>query len=327
MGLPSFAGQSRNPYRMGDIMQRGNYKRPSLYKLINRDKYLILLVLPCILFFLIFHYAPMIWNIIAFQKYSIRGGIFGSTWVGMANFQRFFRNPNAVRVIRNTFALSGLDLVWGFPVPILFALLLNEIKHDAFRRIIQTFSYLPHFISTVILVGIMRIFLAPNTGLINTVLRALGYDQVSFFTDPGMFRSLYVISSIWQNFGWDSIIYFAAISSVNPELYEAAIVDGANRKAKLLHITLPSILPTIITLLILRIGWLMSVGFEKVILMYNPAVYETADVISTYVYRNGLLEADYSYGTAIGLFNSAVSLVLLVSANQISKRLSETSLF
>jgi len=296
-------------------------------KSLKRDKYLVMMVLPCIAFFVIFHFIPMFWNIIAFQKYNIRGGIFESTWVGLSNFERFFASPNAARVIGNTFIISFMDLIMGFPVPIIFALFLSEIKNKYVKRTIQTFTYLPHFISVVVVVGMMKIFLSPTDGIVNNIITSLGGSPIDFFSTAGVFRWLYVLSNIWQNFGWDSIIYFAAVAGINPELYEAAEVDGAGRWTKMFHISLPSISPTIITLLIMRIGWLLSVGFEKIILMYNEATYQTADVISSYVFRVGILNADFSYGTAIGLFNSLVSIILIAGANFISKRLSDTSLF
>jgi len=296
-------------------------------KSLKRDKYLVMMVLPCIAFFVIFHFIPMFWNIISFQKYNIRGGIFESTWVGLSNFERFFASPNAARVIGNTFIISFMDLIMGFPVPIIFALFLSEIKNKYVKRTIQTFTYLPHFISVVVVVGMMKIFLSPTDGIVNNIITSLGGSPIDFFSTAGVFRWLYVLSNIWQNFGWDSIIYFAAVAGINPELYEAAEVDGAGRWTKMFHISLPSISPTIITLLIMRIGWLLSVGFEKIILMYNEATYQTADVISSYVFRVGILNADFSYGTAIGLFNSLVSIILIAGANFISKRLSDTSLF
>ncbi len=309
------------------MAKKNGRKKESIKKLIKRDRYLILMAAPCVLYFLIFHYVPMVWNVVAFQDYNIRKGILGSSWVGMENFIRFFESPYAFRIIRNTFVLSFMDLIMGFPVPILFALLLNEVKRNWVKRTVQTFSYLPHFISVVVVVGMMKIFLSPTDGIVNLAIQAMGATPINFFSEAGLFRWMYVLSNIWQNFGWDSIIYFAAISGVNPELYEAAIVDGAGRWKKMFFITLPCIAPTIIVLLIMRIGWLLSVGFEKIILMYNEATYETADVISTYVYRVGLLNSDFSYGTAIGLFNCAVSLVLILLANGVSRRFSDSSLF
>ena len=301
--------------------------RKSFFKSVKRDKYLILMVLPCILFFVIFHYIPMFWNIIAFEKYNARQGIFGSQWVGLENFRRFFASPYAFRVIRNTLVINLMDLVFGFPVPIIFALLLNEVRNNKVKRTIQTFTYLPHFISVVVVVGMMNILLSPTDGLVNKLIVGLGGNSINFLVDVKWFRWLYVLSNIWQNFGWDSIIYFAAIAGINAEIYEAAMVDGAGRWKKMIYITLPSIVPTVIILLIMRIGWLLSVGFEKVLLMYNEATYEVADVISTYIYRASLLNADFSYGTAIGLFNCVISLVLVLGANWVSRRFSETSLF
>lgn len=298
-----------------------------LKKILKRDKYLLMMVAPCVLYFLIFHYLPMVWNVVAFQDYSIRKGIFGSEWIGLDNFIRFFKSPYAIRVIRNTFLLSFMDLVIGFPVPIVFALLLNEVNNRGIKRVVQTFTYLPHFVSVVVVVGMMKIFLSPTDGIINLMIQAFGGTTINFCSEAKWFRWLYVLSNVWQNFGWDSIIYFAAIAGVNPELYEAARVDGAGRWKKMLYVTLPCISPTIIVLLIMRIGWLLSVGFEKIILMYNESTYETADVISTYVYRVGLLNSDFSYGTAIGLFNCLVSLILILLANGLSRKYSETSLF
>lgn len=303
-------------------------RKRSFWKGLVRDKYLILMILPVIIIFFLYNYLPMLWNIIAFEKYSIRKGILGSQWVGLKHFEKFFNSPYCVRVIRNTFVISFTDLILGWPVPIIFALLLNEVKNVRTKRIIQTCSYLPHFISVVVVVGMMRIFFHGSNGIVNKLILQMGGEAIPFFSRADCFVPLYVFSGIWQNFGWDSIIYFSAISSIDPEIYEAAIVDGAGRWRKMFSVTLPSIAPTVITLLILRIGWLMSVGFEKIILMYNEATYETADVISTYVYRVGLLNADFSYGTAaIGLFNCLVSVVLLVSANFVSKKLTETSIF
>ena len=299
----------------------------SVWKALGREKYLIMMILPAVIIFLIYNYLPMLWNLIAFEKYSIRKGIFASEWIGFDNFRKFFASPYCFRVIRNTFVISFTDLLLGWPVPIIFALLLSEVKNVRFKRIVQTCSYLPHFISVVVVVGMLRIFFSSTSGVVNKLILNMGGDAIPFFSCADCFLWLYVFSGIWQNFGWDSIIYFSAISSIDPQIYEAAIVDGAGRWRKIFNITLPSISPMIITLLILRIGWLLSVGFEKIILMYNEATYATADVISTYVYRVGLLNADFSYGTAIGLFNSLVSLVLLVGANMLSRKISDTSIF
>lgn len=287
----------------------------------------MLMVLPTIAVLFIYNYLPMFWNVISFENYSIRKGIFGSEWIWFENFEKFFSSPYCFRVIRNTFVISFTDLILGWPVPIIFALLLNEVRSMRVKRVVQTCSYLPHFISVVVVVGMLRIFFSSTNGPVNNIITYFGGESIPFFSRASCFLWLYVFSSIWQNFGWDSIIYFSAISAIDPQIYEAAIVDGANRWRKMINITLPSIAPTIFTLLILRIGWLMSVGFEKIILMYNEATYETADVISTYVYRVGLLNSDFSYGTAIGLFNSLVSIVLVVGANYLSRKFTETSIF
>ncbi len=302
-------------------------RKRSFAKDLVRDKYLLLMVLPMVLILLIYNYLPMVWNLIAFENYSIRKGIFHSTWIGLDNFEKFFSSPYCGRVIRNTFVISFTDLILGWPVPIAFALLLNEVRSMRVKRVVQTCSYLPHFISVVVVVGMMRIFFSSTSGVVNKLIVNMGGEAIPFFSTASCFLWLYVFSGIWQNFGWDSIIYFSAISAIDPQIYEAAIVDGAGRWRKVFNITLPSIAPTIFTLLILRIGWLMSVGFEKIILMYNEATYETADVISTYVYRVGLLNADFSYGTAIGLFNSLLSLVLVLGANYLSRRLTDTAIF
>lgn len=241
-------------------------RKRSFWKGLVRDKYLILMILPVIIIFFLYNYLPMLWNIIAFEKYSIRKGILGSQWVGLKHFEKFFNSPYCVRVIRNTFVISFTDLILGWPVPIIFALLLNEVKNVRTKRIIQTCSYLPHFISVVVVVGMMRIFFHGSNGIVNKLILQMGGEAIPFFSRADCFVPLYVFSGIWQNFGWDSIIYFSAISSIDPEIYEAAIVDGAGRWRKMFSVTLPSIAPTVITLLILRIGWLMSVGFEKIIL-------------------------------------------------------------
>lgn len=307
-------------------MKKSNSQRVT-WKNLKKDKYLVLMVIPCVAYFVIFHYIPIFWNVIAFENYSARKGIFGSEWVGFENFIRFFKSPYAFRVIRNTLVINLMDLIIGFPVPIIFALLLNEVRSNKAKKIIQTFSYLPHFISMAVVVGMLKIFLSPTNGIVNNVIVMLGGKPINFFMEQGCFRWMYVLSNIWQNFGWDSIIYFAAIAGISYDQYEAAMVDGAGRWKRMFHITIPELMPTIIILLIMKVGWLLSIGFEKILLMYNEATYEVADVISTYVYRASLLRSDFSYGTAIGLFNSAISLILVLTVNHISKKVSEISLF
>ena len=294
---------------------------------IKRDRMLWALVLPGLIFFIIFSYVPMGGVLIAFEDYRPAKGIFGSNWVGFRYFLDFFRSPYFGRLMRNTILISVYGLLWGFPIPILFALFLNELKNGLFKKLVQTVSYLPHFISVVVLVGMVQSFLNPYDGIVNTMIKALGGTPINFLSEPSWFRTIYVASGIWQDFGYNSIIYLSAISAVDPQLYEAARIDGAKRIQIMFRITLPCILPTAIIMLILNFGGIMNVGFEKVNLLYSPATYETADVISTYVYRRGVLDAQFSFSTAVGLFNSVINLTLMFLVNKISRRVSEVSLW
>jgi putative aldouronate transport system permease protein len=296
-------------------------------KVLNRDKFLLLLTVPVLIYFVIFHYVPMYGIIIAFKQFRPLDGILGSSWAGVQNFQLFFDSIYFWRLLKNTLLISLYSLFWGFPAPIIFALLLNELKNRYFKRMVQTISYLPHFISIVVIAGMIVTFTNPLDGIINLALVKLGFAPIGFLNDPDWFRTIFVSSGIWQTFGWGSIIYLAAIAGINPQLYEAAEIDGANRWKKVMHITLPSIIPTIIILLILNVGNLMDVGFEKVLLLYNPATYETADVIGTFVYRRGILNSDFSFAAAVNLFNNVINIILLVSVNRISRKVSETSLW
>ena len=300
--------------------------KKALYYL-KRDRMLWLLVLPGIAYFVIFHFVPMAGVLIAFQDYRPVKGILGSNWVGLKYFFDFYHSAYFSRLIRNTVLISVYGLLWGFPVPILFALFLNELRDGPFKRVVQTVSYLPHFISVVVLVGMVQSFLNPYDGIVNSVIKSLGGTPVNFLSEPSWFRTIYIGSGIWQNFGYDSIIYLSAISSVDPQLYEAARVDGAKRIQIMFRVTLPCILPTAIIMLILNFGGIMNVGFEKVNLLYSPATYETADVISTYVYRRGVLDAQFSFSTAVGLFNSVINLFLIFTVNKISGKVSEISLW
>lgn len=291
-----------------------------------RNRYAYLMALPVVAYFIVFHYIPMYGAIIAFKDYSPLKGIWGSEWVGFKHFEDFFGSIYFWRLIRNTLLISLYSIIFGFPVPIIFALLLNEIRNSLFKRVVQTATYMPHFLSLVVVAGMIVNFTSVD-GLINDIIAALGGERIPFLMKPEYFRLIYVASGIWQEFGFQSIIYLAAITNIDPQLYEAARIDGANRWQQLKHITLPGILPTIVILFILRIGNIMNVGYEKIILLYNPATYETADVISTFVFRRGLIEFDYSFATAVGLFNSVVNFVVLIIANEIAKRLQETSLW
>ena len=292
----------------------------------KRFRSVYLLALVGIAYYIIFHYLPMCGILIAFENYKPLKGFFHSNWVGLKYFIDFFQGYYAQRIILNTLIINFYDLLFGFPAPILFALLLNEVSNRIFKRTVQTISYLPYFISLVVICGILVDFLSKE-GLINNLLAVFGNEPTSFLMFPQYFRTIYVASGIWQYLGYGAIIYMAALSSVDTQLYDAAVIDGCNRFKRVLHVTLPGIMPTIIIMLILRVGSMMSVGFEKIILLYNPATYETADVISSFVYRYGLLQGNFSYSTAVGLFNSVVNFILLIGMNQFSKRVSEVSLW
>lgn len=308
--------------------KRRNRDKRSFFQLVVRDRQLLVMCIPMVLFFLIFSYVPMYGLVIAFKNFKPALGIIKSGWVGLDVFAKVFRNPFFPRLLGNTFLIGIYSLLWGFPVPIIFALFVNEIRSDKFRKITQTISYLPYFISTVVIVGLLWNFLSPVTGVVNTVYTAItGNEPINFMSEPAYFRSIYIGSNIWQTFGWNSIIYLAALAGIDMQLYDSATVDGANRMQQMLHVTLPSMLPTIVIMLILNMGNIMSVGFEKIILMYSPSTYQTADVISTYTYRRGIIQSDFSFGTAIGLFNSAVNIIFIAGANRLSRKLTETSLW
>lgn len=287
---------------------------------------LYLMFVPILLYYIIFHYLPMYGVLMAFQRYSPAKGVLGSTWIGLENFINFFKSEYFVRITWNTFRLSFLDLLIAFPANIIFALLINEINSKYFKKSIQTITYLPYFISMVVVGGLIIDFCAKE-GLFNNIIVALGGEAKNLLMQPNKFDAIYVGSNIWQGIGFGSIIYLAAISGVNSELYEAAVLDGAGRLKQTIYVTLPSIAPTIIILLILRMGSLLSVGFEKILLIYNSNIYEKADVISTFVYRKGLLDASYGYAAAVGLFNSVINMIFLLGANTLSKKYSETSLW
>jgi len=292
----------------------------------KKNKYLFFLTIPTILCLALFYYLPMYGLVISFQEYKPFLGITGSEWVGFAQFERFFNYAFFWRILKNTILLSIYSLIWGFPAPIILALLLNEVRNQKFKKLVQTVSYMPHFYSTVVVCGMVTMFLAPTGGLLTRGLAVLGINH-NFLADARWFRTLYIGSSIWQSCGWGTIIYLAALTNVDPQLYEAAYVDGATRWNCLWHITLPSIAPTIITMLILNIGSMINIGFERAFLLQTPATYETSEIISTYVYKAGIQNNSFSYGSAVGMFNSVVSLILVVSANKISAKVSETSLW
>lgn len=291
----------------------------------NWDVYL--LFLPVIAYFIIFHYIPMYGVQIAFKRFSGTAGIWGSPWVGVEHFQRFFRSYYFKQLIGNTVTISLYALIVGFPMPIILALMMNEVHSSKFRRTVQTVTYAPHFISTVVIVGMLQLFLSPQAGFINKIITALGAQFINFMYEPGWFKTIYVLSGVWQGAGWGSIIYMAALTGIDPQLHEAAIIDGAKRLQRIWHINIPGILPTAVIMLILASGNIMSVGFEKVFLMMNDLNRSSADVISTFVYRVGLIQTDYSFASAVGLFNSVINLFLLIMVNTVARKISETSLW
>lgn len=302
------------------------YSRRAIARDFHRHWPLYALFLPVLTYFAVFHYAPMYGVVISFQRFNIRLGVFGSPWIGLENFRKFFGSYYFERIVGNTFKLSFLDLLFAFPANILFALLLNEIGKSWFKRSVQTLTYLPYFISSVVAAGIIIDFTS-SEGIIAQFVGLLTGNVTNLMAHKEYFPAIYVGSNIWQGIGFGSIIYLAAISSVNPELYEAAIVDGAGRVRQTIHVTLPGILPTIVIMLILRIGNMLSIGYEKMLLLQNASNLESSEIISTFVYRKGLIEASYGYSAAVGLFNSVVNFTFLVGANFLSRRLTETSLW
>ncbi len=308
--------------------QRESLPAPWIRLARNIQKYRIvyLMALPVLAYYILFHYAPMYGASIAFKHYIPSRGIQASAWVGLKHFDSFFHSYYFERLIRNTLLISLYSIAFGFPAPILLALLLNEVKSSWYKRTVQTITYLPHFLSMTVICGMILNFFA-SSGAVNSILTALGGEKRAFLLDPGYFRSIYIGSDIWQGVGWGSIVYLAALSGIDPALYEAARIDGANRFHQAVHITIPGILPTIVVLFILRVGSMMNVGHEKIILLYNDMIMETSDVISTFVYRKGLLDANYSYSAAVGLFNSAINFGLVVLTNALSRAVKQTTLW
>ncbi|UUZ79362.1 ABC transporter permease subunit [Paenibacillus sp. P26] len=294
---------------------------------LRQDWRLYVLIFPVIVYFIVFHYVPMYGIQIAFKNFIAVDGISGDPWAGFDHFRRFFNSYYFWRSLRNTLGISLYELAVSFPVPIILALMLNEVRSEPFKRFVQTVTYAPHFLSTVVVVGMIGLFLSPSGGLVSHLLKWFGIAPVPFMTEPGWFKSIFVWSGVWQQMGWGSIIYLVALSGVDPQQHEAAIMDGANRLQRVLHVNIPAIMPTIVILLILNMGSIMSVGFEKVYLMQNSKNIEASDVISTYVYQTGILGSQYSYAAAISLFNSVINFVLLVGVNAVARRVNETSLW
>ncbi len=312
---------------MAKAKTKGGVTTAPLNKRIWKNRELYILVLPVVIYFILFHYKPMFGLAIAFESnFNPRRGVMASGFVGFQHFITFFTGPFFLSRMWNTLRISLSMLVFGFPSPIIFALLLNELRGKIFTRTVQTVTYMPHFISMVVLCSMVREF-TNSGGFINQIAMVFGYDGLSMLNKGNLFLPIYVLSGIWQSIGWDSIVYLAALTGIDMQLYEAAKIDGAGRWKQTLHVTLPGILPTIITMFIMRCGQIMSVGYEKIILLYNESIYEQSDVISTYVYRIGLVQRQYSYSTAVGLFNSVINFILVILANAISRRLTQTSLW
>ncbi|MBQ9270126.1 MAG: sugar ABC transporter permease [Oscillospiraceae bacterium] len=292
------------------------------------NKGLYLLIIPVVIYLIIFNYVPMAGIVLGFERFTPKNGVFMSEWVGLKHFVTFFSSVFFIRVLKNTLILSLYSIIFGFPAPILFALLLNELDNEYYKKVIQVVSYMPNFISTVVISGIIIDFVASD-GVITDLLVGIGFlrEAKNLLSVPEYFRSIMVLTDLWQQVGFGSILFLAALTGIDQELYEAAVIDGANRWKQTMHVTIPGIMPTVVIMLIMRIGGLMNANQEKILLLYNPLIYETSDVIGTFVYRKGLLEADYGYSTAVGLFNSAVNVILLFIANGVSRKYSETSLF
>ncbi|WP_239143871.1 ABC transporter permease [Actinoplanes philippinensis] len=301
-------------------------RRRSWAQALRRDWQLYSLAVLPLLFFVVFRYLPMLGNVIAFRRYEPGGDLFGEYWVGLRYFRMFLADPTFWQVFTNTAVIGALTLLFCFPLPIVLALLLNEVRTRWLKGFVQTISYLPHFLSIVVVAGLILQTVSID-GVINQGLRAIGQDPVAFIQEPGWFRTIYVSSEVWQTVGWGTILYLAALTTIDNDLYDQAKVDGANRWRQTWHVTLPGIRPTMITLLILNIGTFLAVGFEKILLLYNPLTYATADVVSTYLYRVGIVSGSFSYAGAIGLFESLIGLALVLGANSLSRRVAGTSLW
>ncbi|WP_243864693.1 ABC transporter permease [Paenibacillus castaneae] len=296
-------------------------------KQLLRNYQLYIFLFPMVAYFVIFRYFPMYGVQIAFKDFYPLKGIWDSSWVGFEHFQRFFRSSEILMVIKNTLLLNLFSLIFGFPVPIILALMINQVLRMKFKKLVQTVIYAPHFISTVVIVGMVSLFLSPRSGVVNSIIKSLGLDPVFFMARPEFFKAIYIISEIWQHAGWGTIIYLAALASISPELHESAVVDGASKWQRVWYIDIPGIMATAVILLILESGRMLSLGFEKVYLMQNNLNRSASEVISTYVYKVGIQQADFSYATAIGLFEAVICLIVLMSVNMLAKKATNTSLW
>ncbi|MGG4142395.1 ABC transporter permease subunit [Paenibacillus algorifonticola] len=315
---------------MSSIVKRATSKNSGLLKRMWDAKILYLILLPGLIHLILFKLLPLFGLVIAFQDYSIFKGIMGSKWIGFEHFSKFMSDPYFWKLVRNTLLLAFFNLLFVFPIPIIFALFVNEVRLSAVKRFVQTLSFFPYFISSAVIVSILYKVLSPQGGLVNQMLNFAGFESIFFMADPGWFRPLYVMLNVWQLFGYSAIIYMAAMTSIDPHLYEAADIDGANRFKKIINVTLPSISSTIVVMFILAIGQILTVDLDKILLMYNPSIYDTADVIQSYVYRQAFASdgfPNYSFGAAVGLMQSVIAFVLVMMANKVSKKYSESRLF
>lgn len=308
-------------------VNKGKLSAAQTWKIIRKNKAVYLMVLPVLIYFILFCYKPMYGLIISFMDYNPRKGMLGSDWVGLQHFKDFFGGYYFGRLLGNTLRVSFATLIFGFPVPIILALLINELRSKTFSRTVQTITYMPHFVSMVVLCAMIREFVGTNGFITQLMVSFGGYDGKNLLAVSKYYIPIYVLSNIWQGAGWGSIVYLAALTGIDSQLYDAAKVDGANKWKQILNVTLPGIMPTIIIMLIMRVGQIMGVGYEKTILLYNEGIYDVADIISSYVYRVGLVNRQYSFSAAVGLFNSVVNFILVILANQISKKTTETSLW
>ena len=303
-------------------------KKQNMRNNIKKNIPFYVMFIPVLIYFVIFRYVPLLLSlIISLEKYQPAKGIFSSKWVGIEYYKQFINSVFFWRLIRNTLGINFLQLTVGFVAPIILALLLNEVGRMRYKKLVQTVTYLPNFISSVVVVGMVVTFLSPSTGLVNNILAHLGMDRINFLTEPSYFWGIYTVMTIWQTAGYSAIIYLASLTGISSELYEAARIDGAGRWAQLFNITLPGLTPTIVLLFLMKIGRVLDVGYETIVLMYNPSIYSTADVIGTYVYRRGILNGEYSFASAVGFFQSVIGLMLVLFANKIAKKTSETSLW
>ena len=303
------------------------HPKENIAKRLIKTWQLYVFVIPAVIYFIIFCYIPMYGVQLAFKDYNPMLGMMGSEWIGFDNFIRFFKSYQFKQLLENTLVLSLYQLVAGFPIPIILAILLNQLRGSRFKKLVQTVTYAPHFISIVVLVGMLNIFLSPRGGIINQVIQLFGKEPILFLGKEEYFRHIYVLSGVWQNMGWNAIIYLAALSGVSTELHEAAIMDGASKIKRILHVDLPAILPTVMIILVMNFGSIMSLGFEKAYLMQNSQNISSSEIIATYVYKMGLLNAQYGFSTAVGLFNSVINCTLLIIVNKVSKKISDVGLW